>query len=109
MSRKTQAISDELVEQCKQELKRQGIRGEAGRRLQAILSEKEHGILAVSKIYNISRETLMRWIRKFKAGGSKGFEVAPGRGRPSTLNTEQKLEIKQYIEIEGATLLTCAN
>ena len=104
MSRKTQAISDEFVKQCRRELKEQGIRGETGRRLQAIISAKEHGILAVSKIYNISRETLMRWIRKFKAEGSKGFEVAPGRGRPSALSIEQKLEMQKYIATEGATL-----
>jgi hypothetical protein len=43
MSRVTKAIDEELVASCKAELKRQGIRGENGRRLQAIISAKEHG------------------------------------------------------------------
>jgi transposase len=85
-------------------LKKQGIRGENGRRLQAIISAREHGIKAVAEIYNISRETLMRWIRKFKAGGSPSFSVAKGRGRSSKLSETQKLEIKGYIEKTGAQL-----
>lgn len=104
MSRVTKAISDAMVEACKAELKEQGIRGENGRRLQAIISAKEHGILEVAKIYNISRETLMRWISKFKQGGSKFFAVAAGRGRRYKLSSEYKLKIKGYIEKEGATL-----
>ena len=104
MTRKTKAISDELLEACKAELKSQGIRGENGRRLQAIISAKEHGILQVAKIYNISRETLMRWIRKFQSGGSKAFAVDRGRGRRSKLTEEQKLTVRKYIEEEGYSL-----
>lgn len=104
MSRKTQAISEEMVAKCKAELKKQGIRGENGRRLQAIISAKEHGILQVAKVYNISRETLMRWIRKFAEGGSEAFAVASGRGRRSYLTNKQKHELRDYIEREGATL-----
>ena len=66
MSRQTKAISEELIEKCKLELKRSGIRGEAGRRLQAIISAKDHGISKVAEIYNISRTTLMRWIERFE-------------------------------------------
>jgi len=104
MTRKTKAIDDELFSICKAELKKQGVRGENGRRLQAIISAREHGIKAVSDIYNISRETLMRWIRKFKEGGSSSFSVAKGRGRSSKLSEEQKLEIHDYIKRTGAQL-----
>jgi transposase len=83
MSRTTKAISDELLNLCKAELKKKGVRGENGRRLQAIISAKTHGISAVAKIYNISRETLMRWISKVKTGGVKNFAVSAGRGRRS--------------------------
>ena len=102
--RKTKAVDDQLVELCRHELERQGIRGENGRRLQAIISAKEHGIKQVALIYNISRETLMRWINKFKNGGSVSFAVAKGRGRPNKLSTEQLAKIKDYITIEGANL-----
>lgn len=104
MTRRTKAVDDDLVALCHAELKKQGIRGENGRRLQAIISAKEHGIKAVAEIYNISRETLMRWIRKFKDGGSSSFSVAEGRGRASKLSKAQKLEIKDYIEKAGAQL-----
>lgn len=104
MARVTKIIDDELVALCEEELKKQGIRGETGRRLQAIISAKKHGIKMVSKIYNISRETMMRWIRKFKEGGSAAFAVEAGRGRKYKLNPDQMEEIRQYVEIEGAQL-----
>lgn len=104
MSRKTKAISEELLKACKEELKKQGRRGENGRRMQAIISAHEHGIKQVAKIYNISRETLMRWIKKFKQGGSKEFKVAPGRGRRSKLTSEQLMIVEQYIVAEGRVL-----
>ncbi len=38
MAGKSKAIGEELYNQCKLELKKYGIRGEIGRRLQAIIS-----------------------------------------------------------------------
>lgn len=104
MSRVTKAISDELLKQCHAELKKQGVRGENGRRLQAIISAKEHGILRVAEIYSISRETLMRWISKFSQGGSESFAVGPGRGRKRKLTDAQQLELRDYVLKKGATL-----
>ena len=104
MARLTKAVDDKLLALCEEELKKQGKKGETGRRLQAIISAKSHGIKAVAEIYNISRETLMRWIRKFRASGSCGFAVEAGRGRPRKLSEEQRLEISKYIAKEGATL-----
>ena len=104
MSRKTNAVSDRLYEACKAELKKQGIRGETGRRLQAIISAKQHGIKAVSKIYGISRSTLMRWIARYGHGGVESFAVQAGRGRRCKLNAEQEMEIKKHVEKHGATL-----
>lgn len=102
--RKTKAISDELFESCKLALKEQGVQGENGRRLQAIMSAKEYGVKEVSKIYNISRETLMRWIRKFKEGGVEAFAVDVGRGAKNKLTQEELKELEEYIVKEGATL-----
>lgn len=104
MTRITKAIDDKLLAKCRAELKKQGARGENARRLQAIISAREHGIKQVAAIYNISRETLMRWIRKFRSGGVKEFAVGPGRGRRSKLSEEDLLSIKSYIEKAGATL-----
>ena len=104
MTRKTKAIDDALLSLCQAALKKEGIRGENGRRLQAIISARAHGIKAVAEIYNISRETLMRWIRKFKEGGCASFSVSKGRGRSSKLSETQKIEITRYIEESGAVL-----
>lgn len=105
MTRQTKAISEELLEKCKLELKKSGVKGEAGRRLQAIISAKTHGILKVAEIYNISRTTLMRWIERIEEKEGKTFAlVQPGRGRKSLLNDSQKNQLKKYIEKEGATL-----
>jgi transposase len=104
VSRTTKAINEELVAACKKELSKQGIRGENGRRLQAIISAKEHGIQQVAKVYNISRETLMRWISRFKEEGVKGFAIKAGRGKPSKLNDAQQVEMQGYIELEGRKL-----
>jgi transposase len=104
MTRTTKAISDEILSQCKRELKELGPSGEMGRRLQAIISAKKYGISIVSKIYGISRETFMRWLAKFKEGGSSRFKVAKGRGRRSKLSETQKAELNELVERDGATL-----
>lgn len=104
MSRVTKAISDEMVAKCEAELKIEGIKGENSRRLRAIISAKKYGISQVSKIWNISRGTLMRWIKKFEQGGSKAFAVARGRGIKPKLNCEQQEQIKNIIAEEGANL-----
>lgn len=75
-----EATGEELYNECKLELKKHGIRGEVGRRLQAIISAKEYGITKVAQIYRITRTTLMKWITRFKEGGVNAFKVRPGRG-----------------------------
>jgi transposase len=100
----TKAISEELELACKEELLNEGIRGENGRRLQAIISAKKYGVSQVAKTHNISRETLMRWISRFKAEGVAGFGIRSGRGRRYKLSEEQQSKIKEYIGLEGARL-----
>jgi transposase len=100
----SKAIDDQLVKRCKEELKAQGVRGENGRRLQAIISAKDYGITEVAKIYGIARFTLARWIKDFKARGCAAFRVAKGRGRPPKLSDQQMQELREYIKEQGATL-----
>jgi len=49
MKTKSKAISADLYEQAKKSLKKAGREGEVGRRLQAIISAKKHGITAVAR------------------------------------------------------------
>ncbi|WP_265035308.1 MULTISPECIES: IS630 family transposase [unclassified Wolbachia] len=104
MAGKSKAIGEELYNQCKLELKKYGIRGEIGRRLQAIISAKEYGISKVAKIYRITRTTLMKWIARFKEKGVIGFAIQPGRGPKPKLNEEKKEKIREVIEEDGANL-----
>lgn len=101
---KSKAIGEELYNKCKLELKKYGIRGEIGRRLQAIISAKEYSISKVAKIYRITRTTLMKWIARLKEKGVSGFAIQPGRGPKAKLNDEQQEKIREVIEREGAKL-----
>lgn len=98
MARKSNAISDDLYEQAKESLKRSGRSGEAGRRLQAIISAKAHGITAVAKVYNITRATLMSWIRSFEKESMRGLSIKPGRGRKSKMGSEIEENVRLMIK-----------
>jgi transposase len=104
MSRKSNAISDDLYEQAKEGLKRSGRSGEAGRRLQAIISAKVHGITAVAKVYNITRATLMCWIRSFEKESMRGLSIKPGRGRKSKMGP--KIEENVHLMIKANPNIT---
>jgi transposase len=104
MSGRTKLVDDELVERCKEELKKYGVRGEIGRRLQAIISVKEHGVTMVAKVYGITRCTLSKWIKNYTNEGVSSFKVKKGRGAHRKLSEEQMSEIKEYMEQNGATL-----
>ena len=98
MAQKSKAISDNLYEQAKKGLKEAGRDGEAGRRLQAIISAKKHGITAVAKIYSITRATLMSWIRNFEKESLDGLSIKPGRGRKSKMNDEIREDARAMIK-----------
>lgn len=98
MSRQSKAISDELFEQAKRDLKALGRSGEAGRRLQAIISAKSKGIKAVSEVYGITRMTLMSWIRNFDAESTQGLMIKPGRGRKRKIDADLEGNISVMIK-----------
>lgn len=98
MSRQSKAISDALFEQAKISLKQLGRSGEAGRRLQAIISAKTKGITAVSEVYGITRMTLMSWIYKFKASSTEGLKIKAGRGRKRKIPLAAEKSAKNMIE-----------
>jgi transposase len=93
MSNKTVAISDSVFFNAEISLKSLGKSGEIGRKLQAIISAKNHGISSVSKIFGISRQTLMNWISRFSENLDEGLTTKIGRGRKQLINNN----IKQYI------------
>jgi len=98
MARKSNAISDSLYVQAKASLKKTGRGGEVGRRLQAIVSAKTHGITAVAKIYDITRATLMSWIRNFEKESTEGLHIKAGRGRKSKMGPEIEEDVRARIK-----------
>lgn len=98
MARKSNAISENLYERAKESLKKAGRSGELGRRLQAIISAKVHGITAVAKVYNITRSTLMSWIRSFEKESTRGLIIKPGRGRKSKIGPEIEENVRLMIK-----------
>jgi transposase len=75
-----------------------GRSGEAGRRLQAIISAKTMSITTVAEVYGITRATLMSWIRNFEAESTQGLEIKKGRGRKRLIDLEHEDGIKAMIK-----------
>ncbi len=100
MAGKTKAVNEALIQRCKTVLKQEGRQGESSRRLQAIISVKEHGVSKVALIYNITRMTLMNWIKAFAQEGLEGFKVKPGRGRKRVLTIKQEAIVTDLLEQE---------
>ena len=88
MANKTKAISDELFILAQSALKESGKSGDVGRKLQAIISAKAHGVRAVAKIFGVSRQSLMTWIKSFAAESENGLKIKSGRGRKRLINKE---------------------
>jgi transposase len=98
MGIKSKAISDTVYEQAQASLKKVGRSSKAGHRLQAIISAKRHGITAVAKIYDITRATLMSWIRRFEKESTEGLRIKPGRGPKPKMGPEIEEEVRAIIK-----------
>ncbi len=98
MPRVTQAISDQLLEKCKLAFKQQRKTSEVGRRLQAIISAKYHGILKVALIFGITRPTLMKWIADFEKESVSGLLVKKGRGRKKIFTKDHENKIHEILK-----------
>ncbi len=71
----SKAISNELFLKCHVALKQQGKSGKVARKLQAIISAKNHNISQVAKIFGMTRATLFKWIKDFKHQSIDGLLV----------------------------------
>lgn len=98
MPRISSAISEDLVLKCKIALKQQGKSGEVSRRLQAIISAKNHNISKVSLVFGITRATLFKWIKDFDKKSIDGLIISKGRGRRKIFNKKNEDKIRKIIE-----------
>ena len=94
MANKTKLISEELYEQAQLALRNAGKSGDIGRKLQAIISAKTHGIKMVAEIFCVTRKSLMSWIKNFEKESENGLKTKSGRGRKRLINSD--IEDKVY-------------
>jgi transposase len=66
-------------------------------RLLAIHKCGEHTITEVAGFFGVSRDTVSRWIRRFRSEGVKGLLDKPKGHNPSKLNEEQRKKIAKWL------------
>lgn len=97
MPKTSSIINDNLINKCYIALKLQGKSGKVARRLQAIISSKDHNISVVSSIFGITRATLTKWIKDFEKESIEGLLVKNGRGRKRIFNNQNDQEVRNII------------
>ncbi len=104
MGRKITAISSDLTERAKIDLKRIGSKGVVAGRLQAIISAKKHSIKKVCEVLDLSPGTINQWMSNYTKDGVKGLvnESKPPR---SKLKEEHRMKLKEWIEEKPTSTL----
>ena len=98
MPKTSSIINDNLINKCHIALKLQGKSGKVARRLQAIISSKDHNISVLSSIFGITRATLTKWIKDFEKESIEGLLVKNGRGRKRIFDNQNDQEIRNIIK-----------
>ncbi len=96
-------LEDDVVEYAIKHLKKIGKDALLGRKLQAVISAKQHGISKVAEVYDISRTTLTSWIKHIRNGALDKLKAPPERKKKSILNDEQRKVIGSWIK-QGSQL-----
>jgi transposase len=97
MSRVSKAVSEPLFEQAKTALKVLGNNGKIAIKLRAIIAAKEYGILLTAKVFGVSRQSLLEWIKRFASNNIQGLELKSGRGRKSKTDAEIRENIREML------------
>ena len=63
-----------------------------------LLSSQGMRIKAIAKIYQVDRDTVATWIRKWEQSGMASLYDKPRSGRPPKLTLEEKDLARQYIK-----------
>jgi transposase len=93
----TKLITEELYQKASEALKTMSETNRVAIRLRAIISAREHGVNLVSKIFNITSNTLRNWVKSFCQGGEQSLMYEKGRGRRSKLSEEHRRMILRWI------------
>jgi len=57
----------------------------------------------ITRLYNVSRTTAMKWHRAWKRGGAKALEQRKATGRPRFVGIEAIREFIESLDMEGQT------
>lgn len=98
MARKSQLLTEKVVETAKKSLKKLGKEGLIAIKLRAILSAYEHGITQTCKVFQITKTTLTSWIKHIKNESIEKLKVQKGRGPKSRISAEYKQSIQSWIQ-----------
>lgn len=97
MARPKELVDEALVTQARKELNALGDH-QLCIRLQAIISCADHAMSTVASVMGISPSTLRRWARSFRQAGLAGLRDKPKGHRPAKLDSEQRAQVKQWVE-----------
>lgn len=94
MSRRSNLLTEEVSKRAESALSELGNRDAISIKLRAIISAHKHGIGYVAKAFDITKETLITWIKHVSKGedGIKLLRVQKGRGRKHPV-TESNQEV----------------
>jgi transposase len=91
-------LDDELLKSAQEELKKIGKEALVARKLSAIIAACKHGITEVAKIHDITRKTLLFWIKNFRCSKLEHLKAPPNRHRKSILDDSDRVILKSIIE-----------
>ena len=97
MARPKEIINQKLVSEAKNQLK-EFEQHRVYLRLLAIIKAGEYPITEVAKFFEVSRDTVARWIKRFRAQGVEGLWDQPKGHNPPKLQEEHKQQIASWLE-----------
>jgi putative transposase len=96
MARPKEVITTELVKQAEADIN--SFSGyKVGLRLQAIVSCASHPLETVSAVLGVSRQTVWRWIKRYRAEGVEGLKDKPRGHNPRKLADDQIDQIRAWL------------
>jgi len=98
MARISVLVDDAVSQMAQSKLETLGYNAKGIIKLKAIVAANEHGISAVAVIFNVTRNTITSWIKKFKEDPDSILQIGAGRGKKPRLTTTQLNKIKHWIQ-----------
>lgn len=97
MGRPKTSIDETLAAKAKEELaKNKDLK--VGIRLQAIISSLEQPITTVAEVMGVGRDTVWRWIKRFRENGVEGLVDRPKGHNPPKLNEDEQAQIAEWLK-----------